>query len=115
MHKTSSCLLLLAFLCAPAGAQQKQRFASLTEAIQSNGILGGRSGPVNVNWFENGNRFSYIVSDPTTRGESIHAMDPATGKDTTLFGAEHLMVPGTNTAFTYDAFQWAHDSKHLLF
>lgn len=108
-------VFLAAFAVSSASAQQKQRFASLAEAMQSNGILAGRSGPVNVNWFENGNRFSYIVNDPATRSQSIHAMDPATGKDTTLFGAERLTFPGTNTPFTYEAFQWAHDSKHLLF
>ena len=54
-------LLLAAALLLPGalGAQQKQRFASVDQALQAV-ALGGSSGPRSVNWIEGGNRFSYM-------------------------------------------------------
>src|SRR5256714_13700632 len=103
-------------ICLPivAGAQEKQRFANMDEAGQAGGILAGRQGPRNVNWIEDGKRFSYIDRD--ARGTPlIRAYDPATGKDTVLFTTAGLTFPGTNQPFSYDSFEWAQDSRHLVF
>jgi dipeptidyl-peptidase-4 len=62
-----------------------------------------------VNWYDGGNKFSYID------GDVIKSYDPSTGRDTLLFTAKGLTFPGTNQAFDYDSFQWAQDSKHLVF
>ena len=114
MKKIHAALVALAFLTpAPALAQQKQRFASLDEALSASGALAGRNGPRSVNWFEGGRRFSFI--DRTAAGDVIKAYDPATGKDTVLFSAQGLTFPGTSQPFDYDSFQWAQDSKHLVF
>jgi dipeptidyl-peptidase-4 len=50
-------------ICLPlaAGAQEKQRFASMDEAMQAGAILAGRQGPRNVNWIEGGKRYSYTI------------------------------------------------------
>lgn len=109
-------LALAALLALPAlaGAQQKQRFASITQALQAGGALGGRSGPRSVNWIEEGRRFSYL--DRGAQGEEvIKAYDPASGRDTTLFTATGLTFPGETEPFAYESFQWAADSRHLLF
>lgn len=103
-------------ICLPftATAQEKQRFANLDEALQAGSILSGRQGPRNVNWIEGGKRFSYTDRDP--RGTPlIRAYDPATGKDTVLFTTAGLTFPGTNQPFSYDSFEWAQDSRHLVF
>ena len=105
----------LAF-CLPfiAGAQEKQRFASLDEAMQSSAILNGRQGPRGVNWIEGGKRFSYTERD--ARGTPlIRIYDPGTGSDTVLFTTTGLTFPGTTQPFSYDGFEWAQDSKHLVF
>src|SRR5580704_12717004 len=68
-------------------AQEKQRFASLEEAMQAGGVLNGRGGPRNVVWIDGGTRYSYLAADPVSRGEVIRAVDPATGKDTLVFSA----------------------------
>jgi len=94
-------------------AQQKQRLGSIDEALQASALLAGRAGPQNVNWIEGGKRFSYIAQDAS--GATIRAMDPATGADTLLFSAKGMTLPGTNTPFTYDSFQWTRDSRHLVF
>ncbi len=112
-----SALVLAALGAAalPLAAQQKQRFASMDEAMRASGAMSGRSGPRGVNWIEGGARFSYIDRDATTGKSVLRAGDPATGKDTLLFSAEGLTFPGTSDPFTYQSFQWARDSKHLVF
>ncbi len=96
-------------------SQGKQRFATLDEALAASSALSGRSGPRSVNWIEGGNRFSFIDRDSRTNRSVIKTYDPATGRDTVLFTGEGLTFPGTNQPFSYDSFQWAQDSKHLVF
>ncbi len=116
MKRTSRLYFAVLVVCLPfiASAQEKRRFASMDEALQASGILFGRQGPQNVNWIEGGARFSYTDQDPTG-APVIRAYDPATGRDTLLFSASGLIFPGTNRPFTYDSFQWAQDSRHLVF
>ena len=117
MRKTSKLYFVALVIALPfvAGAQQKQRFSSRDEALQAGAILRGRQGPRDVNWFEEGRRYSYIDIDPATRTPVIRAFDPATGKDDLLFTSAGVNFPGTNERFSYDSFQWAQDSKHLVF
>jgi len=105
--------LALLLLSTPSTAQEKKTFANVMEALQASGALAGRSGPRGVNWIDGGNRYSY-----TTRGadgEEIRATDPATGRDTLLFSAKGLSFPDTAAPFAYRSFQFAQDSKHLIF
>src|SRR3982751_5655439 len=68
-----------------AVAQQKPRYASLTDALQSTPILAGRGAPDNVVWLDGGTRFSFIAEDPQTNRQTIRVYDPATGRDSLLF------------------------------
>ncbi len=115
-------LVFATLLLLPAGAgaqqaaarQQKEGFSSLRDALAASATLRGSSGPEDVNWIEGGKRFSYTkTSDPG--GEEIRAYDPATGEDTLLFTAHGRTFPGTDSAFEYRSFQWASDSRHLVF
>jgi dipeptidyl-peptidase-4 len=108
-------LLLLLALSAVAQAQEKTRFTNLMQAIQATGALSGGAGPRNVNWIDGGKRYSYSARAATGGGEEIRALDPETGADTLLFSARGIMFPDTNQAFAYRSFQWARDSKHLVF
>lgn len=102
-------------LPATARSQEKQRLSNFLDALKASAILNGRPGPRSINWIEGGARFSYIDRDTATQREVIRAYDPPTGHDTLLFSAEGLTFPGTTTPFTYQSFQWAHDSRHLVF
>ena len=42
-------------------------------------------------------------------------MDPVSGRDTLLFTAAGVSFPDTNAPFAYQSFQWARDSRHLVF
>lgn len=110
-------LTTLALLALPAGvrAQQKQRFASVEEALVTQGLLAGRSGPESVNWIDQGSRFSFTVTNPQTREEEIRRYDPATQRDEPIFQARDLTLPGTREPLAYQSFQWARDSRNLVF
>ena len=110
-------ILSTALLALPAAgpAQQKQRFANLDSALVASGILAGGAGPRDVNWIDGGARFSYTDRDPDTGQDIIRALEPASGRDTLLFSPRGLTFPGTDEPFTYRSFQWAHDSRHLVF
>jgi dipeptidyl-peptidase-4 len=95
-------------------AQQKSMFGSREDALRAGIVLSGGSRPTNVNWIDGGDRYSYIARD-ASGGQEIRAFDPGTGKDTALFTARGITFPGTDRAFTYRSFQWAHDSRHLVF
>ncbi len=107
-------LLAVLFLVPATGrAQEKQRFATMLDALRAGGALAGGNGPRNVNWIDGGERYSYIERAPG--GEVIRAHEPATGRDTVLFSATGMTFPDSGERFAYNAFQWARDSKHLVF
>ncbi|HMF87528.1 MAG TPA: DPP IV N-terminal domain-containing protein, partial [Gemmatimonadaceae bacterium] len=117
MRRISRPYFIALVVCLPfvANGQEKQRFASLDEALQAGAILNGRQGPRNVNWIEGGARFSYTDRDQRTNLPVIRAYDPRTGSDTVLFTPAGFTFPGTTQPFAYDGFQWTQDSKHLVF
>lgn len=90
-------------------AQTKTEYSSLEDALQSAGKLYGNPGPQSVNWTDGGNKYSYTAND------EIRSMDPKTLKDELVFANKGLKFPGSDSAFTYESFQWSHDSKHLVF
>ena len=111
---TSRVLLVALFILHTVGlAQQKTRFADLAEALRASSVLAGGSGPRSVNWIDGGKRYSYTMRSDS--GEEIRAFDPATGRDTLLFTARGRSFPDTTQPFAYESFQWAHNSKHLVF
>jgi dipeptidyl-peptidase 4 len=116
MTKLFYCSLALVLgLPIATSAQQKQRFATIEEALSASSALSGRSGPGSVNWIDDGARFSFIDQDPATNRELIKAYDPASGRDSVLFSADGLTFPGTSDPFSYRSFEWAQDSRHLVF
>ncbi len=107
--------LAAATLPQRVAAQEKTRLTSFSDWLRAGQALRGEAGPEDVHWIDGGTRYSYIVHDPQTGQETIHATDPVTGRDTVLFSAQGLTFPGGTEAFEYDSFQWAKDSRHLVF
>jgi dipeptidyl-peptidase-4 len=110
-------LALCGMLDAPASAQQpaRQRFASVEEALVAGALLTGRPGPASVNWIDEGERFSFTTVNPTTRQGEIRRYDPATLRDEPIFQARELVMPGAGRQLAYQSFQWAQDSRNLVF
>ena len=115
-HKLQKLALIVTLMVLPCAvmAQQKAPYKSLKEALFNSYHLSGQSGPSSVNWIDGGNRFSYTSHDQSGR-EEIRSFNPKTKKDELIFNAKGLTFPGTDTAFNYRSFQWAHDSRHLVF
>ncbi|HEX9109113.1 MAG TPA: DPP IV N-terminal domain-containing protein [Longimicrobiales bacterium] len=103
---------------APLAAQQRaglQPFGSIEEALMSGGILAGRSGPQSVNWINRGQEFSYTRVNPQTRVAEVRRYNPGTLSDELLFDNRALMLPGTTEPLDYQSFDWAADSRHIMF
>ncbi len=96
-------------------AQNKIPYKNIEYALLSSRRLMGKSGPQSVNWIDGGNRYSYITYNEEENREEIRAFNPKTGKDELVFDAGSLTFPGSDKPFMYQSFQWAHDSRHLLF
>jgi dipeptidyl-peptidase-4 len=111
---TASLLVVLAG-ALPAQQPQKQRLTSVEEALAASSALAGRSGPRSVNWIDGGERFAYTINNSQTRREEIKRYDPATLKEDLLLDTRELVLPGQKEPLQYRSFQWARDSKHLLF
>jgi dipeptidyl-peptidase-4 len=108
-------LLVLLASSLPAQQPQKQRLTSVEEALAASSALAGRSGPRSVNWIDGGERFAYTINNSQTRREEIKRYDPATLKEDLLLDTRELVLPGQKEPMQYRSFQWARDSKHLLF
>lgn len=96
-------------------AQQKDRYSSVKEALSKSGQLSGSNGPRNVNWIDNGNRYSYMQYNQDTESMEIRAYDPASGEDELIFNNTKHTFPDTDSTFQYNSFQWSSDSDHLVF
>ena len=104
------------FACLPLSqAQNKEPYKNLEQAILSSSHLYGEHGPQSVNWIDDGDQYSYTQYNPEKNREEIRAFNPKTKKDRLIFDAAGLTFPNSGDPFQYQSFQWAHDSKHLLF
>ncbi len=108
-------ILLGAFLFQPGIAQEKQRYSDVKEALSQSGQLSGSNGPRNVNWIDNGNRYSYMQHNEETENMEIRAYDPASQEDELIFNNAEQTFPNTDSTFEYSSFQWSNDSKYLVF
>ncbi len=95
--------------------QEKAAYKSIQDALSAFMKLSGRSGPRSLNWIDGGNRYSYITVNDSTKREEIRSFDPRHGKDELIFDAENVTFPDTSAPFTYRSFEWANDSRHILF
>ncbi|MHA4809342.1 S9 family peptidase [Flavitalea flava] len=96
--------------CLRLEAQNKQSYNDIAEALRSTPSLRGKSGPQSVNWIRNGEQFSFIDNN-----HEIHTLDIWTQKEELVFTNKGMNFPGTDKPFTYESFQWSHDSRHLVF
>ncbi len=118
IYPSSILFLLLVLLLGnltPLQAQQKERYQNIKQALISARKLRGGSGPRNVQWIDGGKRYSYIKHNRDTESEEIRAYNPATGKDQLIFNSKNHTFPGSDSTFSYRSFQWASNSKFIVF
>ncbi len=105
-------ILCLAIISVVSVDAQKKEYESLRDAIFSAGNLRGSSGPANVVWIGDGEKYSYTKNN--NGAQEIWIYDIKSGKENLAFSSsEKTFVDGSN--FRYTSFQWAGDYKYLLF
>lgn len=108
--------LLCLFLFQQQGlAQEKDQYSGVKEALSKSGRLSGSNGPSNVNWIDDGNRYSYMQFNAETKSMEIRAYDPMAGEDELIFNNTNHTFPDTDSTFEYSSFQWSKDSKYIVF
>ena len=116
MKKWTGTIALATFLLTGLiYAQEKAVYKDVQDALAATSKLAGKSGPRSLNWIDGGNRYSYITNNDSTSREEIRSFDPQTGQDELIFDGQGVTFPDTTAAFKYRSFQWAHDSKHIVF
>lgn len=111
-------LFLFAFsflIISPTQAQEKERYESVKDALQSSGKLSGASGPSNINWIDDGDRYSYMQYNAEAKANEIRAYKPDTGDDVLIFRNKDYTFPDSDSTFAYRSFQWSRDSKYIVF
>ena len=102
-------------LASAVPLRAQDRIGSVEEALSISGRLGGRAGPAGVNWIDGGRRYSYTLMNPQTRRPEVRGYDPESGSDELLFDPGVLTLPGTSQPLRYSSFDWAPDSRHVVF
>ena len=114
MRLHASLVVALALVSViPLRAQEQ--IGSVEEALSISGRLSGRAGPAGVNWIDEGGRYSYTLVNAQTRRPEVRAYDPESGSDELLFDLGVLAVPGGSEPLRYRSFDWAPDSRHVVF
>ncbi len=108
-------LIIIIFFSVIIEAQQKSEYKNLQDALLSRGKLSGSSGPKNINWIDNGNKYTFTAKNAKTKKNEILSFNPKTLKEELIFSIGDLKFPGTDKPFNYRSFQWDKDSKHLVF
>lgn len=122
MRPFNSCSKILLYIIAfgliiplQSRAQQKERYASVKDALQSASKLRGSSGPQNVSWIDDGDRYSYMQYNQETQSMEIRAYDPSSKEDVLIFNNKEHTFPRNDTTFEYSSFQWSKDSEYIVF
>jgi len=118
LSKYSIFIFLLIFTVSgfhPLHAQDKERYESVKDALQSGSKLSGASGPGNINWIDNGDRYSYMQYNSEADANEIRSYRPDTGNDALIFNNKEYTFPGSDDTFEYQSFQWSKDSKYIVF
>lgn len=111
-------LLLLLFFFSmglPSQAQQKEQYQSVKEALQAGSTLSGASGPGNVNWIDDGDRYSYMQYNAEAKAREIRSYRPESAEDELVFDNTQYTFPDSDETFQYESFQWSKDSRYIVF
>jgi dipeptidyl-peptidase-4 len=116
--------LVTAQTAAPAAPGQKQ--LTIEDMLKPGGILG--RGPENLQWSPDGNKVSFVQRNDSGDQGELYYVDAATGKSAVLVASSKLatLAPPASAIkderkkeaaqrYSIAAYQWAPDSKHLLF
>ena len=108
-------LLWLIFSFQQAAAQEKRTYQSLQHALFSSGQLIGDRGAKNVQWINNGDRYSYLERNLQHFAPEIRIHDLISGEDSLLFHPAEYTFPHTSMPFYFEDYRWSNDGTGILF
>lgn len=117
----------LCFICISSALSQTPKKPLTIEAIFAEGGITGRA-PETIKWSPDGSKFSFVQRDDSGEHGQLWYVDAATGEKKILVSEVKLaaLAPPESkiknerekervTRYHVAAYQWAPDSKHLLF
>lgn len=111
----SAFIIISLFLFHPVDLLAQREYQNIEHALFSTSQLAGEQGPKNVQWIEDGDRYSYMQYNQSEESNEIHVYDPAAGDDELIFRDSDHKFPGTDDPFSYKSFQWSDDYGFLIF
>lgn len=111
MRKLSFVTLLI--LISITVVAQKKQYSSLREAIFASTSLRGDQGPSDVQWINEGDRYSFSKSEGWS--QQIWTYDLKLQTEELIFSETDFTFPGTDDPFSYRSFQWTRDYQYILF
>ena len=115
LRKIFYSLLILVFLSSFYTTNAQQLYKDIEQSYYATTFLKGKSAPKSLNWINKGTIYSYTETNASSGHEEIRSFDPSTLKSSLILDAENLTFPDSKAPFRYKSFQWAHDSRHILF
>ena len=126
MKQFFSVVIVYSFLVLPAFSQSAKKPLTI-EAIFAEGGIAGR-GPETIKWSPDSTKFSFIQRDDSGEHGQLWYVDATSGEKKVLVSEVKLaaLAPSANqikderekervTRYHVAAYEWAPDSKHLLF
>ena len=98
-----------------ASAQENKTYQSLQHALFSGSQLTGGRGPQNVQWLNNGDRYSYTEQNLQHFAPEIRIYNITTGEDSLLFHPAEHIFPHTSMPFHFEDYKWSEDESSILF
>ncbi len=68
-----------------------------------------------VQWFDNGNKFSFVRYDSTSKSMAIFQHDVSTGEENVLISSNEIKIPNSDETITIRNYQWSPNDKYILF
>ncbi len=112
IYKLTRTVLFFILIIAEIVVPQKK-------SITLDDILGGRSfGSSSYNnsqWFNNGNKFSFIRFNRETASSAIYQYDVATGEESIIVSDNQLKLKPDDKPFRISNYKWSPDENFILF
>lgn len=68
-----------------------------------------------VQWFDDGNKFSFIKYDSTSKSMAIFQYDVLTDEENVLISSNELKIPNSDETITIMNYKWSPNEKYVLF
>ncbi len=107
-------IFLILLICTVALQLTAQQKKFTVETIYKNRAFFGET-LRNVEWFDNGTKYSFLKVDMETRSQSIFQYDVNTGEESLLLSGASLKLNDEEKSFMIRNYHWSPNEKYILF